>query len=578
VAFCVVAFSLNNVLAQDQNSFDRVVSLSSPWFVDFGDINGDAIMDMVGVYGNSSSDIKIFHGKSDGTFELKTTLPGGTTEYYAVFLQQLNSDNIPDIVAVSGISGIVYLSGPTGYTTASITISSPSFNTNATLFADFNEDNILDLFFGSHVLLNNGSGSFTDKGSLSGNGGATAIDFDNDDFQDIVLTHPGGGKIYFYKGNGDGTFDSPLEKTYTAHEVIAYDLNADGFKDIVAKGYDGEIAVLMNDDTFTFPTISTFNLNHNFYSTLRVLDLDLNGTMDLVTSNDNHIQYRPINSDGTFGNEKTFNVGMGSLRGLIYKDAIGESFSDLVVMSGSGSTKIYSDKLNTVLQFTTTQKVYDGSAITNFYSTTPTALTNVVFTGLTEAPKNVGTYEATVAVNDPAYEGSSIQGTVTINKKTLTVDVSDVTVMQTKQFPAFELQYSGFANTEEKSVLTQQPVATTTATPDNDPGEYTISISGGVDENYSFNYLTGVLTITELVLGVAEDIEVDVFPNPATDHISINHPQWRSARLYSTTGQNILTQDYSDKPISVSGCSPGVYVLQVSLNNGNIIQQKFFIK
>lgn len=320
--------------------------MSSPWFVDFADLNGDQIQDMVGVNGNSNANIQIYHGKADGTFELKTTLTG-SGEYYAVFLENLNADNVPDIVAVSNISGILFLSSPSGYAPATLPAPGGYFNPNGTLFADFDNDGDLDLFIRNQLLINsNGNGAFTAQSFLGGNGGSVATDFNNDGFMDIVITNPGIGDIYFYPGKGDGTFQPPLTKTVTAHDVTAYDLNADGFVEILAQGYQEEIIIFHNDDTFSFSQTSTFQLGHNYYSVVRFFDIDHDGKDDFVTSNDNNIQYRPILPDGSFGDETTFTIGMGALRGVLVTDAIGEPFPDLIAMNGFGTTRIFCDKLN----------------------------------------------------------------------------------------------------------------------------------------------------------------------------------------------------------------------------------------
>jgi hypothetical protein len=564
--------------AQDTDSFNRVVSMSSPWFIDFGHLNGDDIIDMVGVNGNSNADINIYYGNSDGTFELNATLPG-SGEYYAIFVRNLNTDNVADIVAVSNISGIMYLSSPSGYVTASLPVTG-IFNNLATLFADFNNDGVLDIFIKGQTLINNNDGTFTSASSIGGNGGAVATNFNNDDFQDIVMTNPGNGTVSFYKGKGDGTFETPLDKTLTVYRPIVHDLNADGLIDVIFMGYNGAIEVLYNDATYAFSQSLSFNLGHNFASALSVFDFDHDGTDDLVTSNDNDIQYRPILPDGTFGSETNFSVGMGSLRGLSYTDAIGEAFPDMVVMSGFGSTKIYSDKLNAVLQLTSTEKVYDAQTFASFYQVTPgNVATTVNYSGLANAPSDAGNYAATINVDDPNYESEPLEGTISITKKILTVDVADVSISQTEAIPSFTLLYTGFVGTDDESMLAQQPVAATSATPTSDLGEYEITISGGDDENYAFEYQTGVLTITELVLGTAEgDAAVmDVFPNPATDKISISHPQWTSVKMYDIIGRMVLARDYSNEPISLADCKPGAYILQVHLRDGKYVQRKVVV-
>jgi hypothetical protein len=574
--FLCLLFLATPVDAQDSDSFNRVLSINSPWFVDFGNINGDDIRDLVGVNGNSNSDINIYHGKNDGTFELKTTLPGNG-EYYRVFLTALNADQIADIIAVSDISGIMYLSSPAGYVEADLPASG-MFDVSATLFADFNNDGAQDVFIRGQTLINNEDGTFTSKSSIAGNGGAVVTNFNNDNFQDIVMTNPGGGIVSVYKGKGDGTFETPMTKTLTVYESIAHDLNADGFVDLIFKGYNGAIEVLYNDASFSFSETLSFNLGHNFATTINVFDIDHNGVRDLVTSNDNHIQYRPILSDGTFGSEMNFAVGMGSLRSLLYRDVIGEDFPDMVVMSGFGSTRIYSDKLNATLQFTATEKIYDGEPFAGFYRVSPhNVATAVSYAGLANAPRNAGSYGVTINVDDLNYESDPLEGTISVAKRALTVDVTDISVMQTQPIPPFTLLYTGFVGTENESLLAQKPVASSTSSSAL-VGDYQITISGGADENYAFEYETGVLTVTELIVGIVEEIAIEVYPNPATDEIVIKHPRWTVAEMYDVTGHKVVVAtNFSHEPISITGCAPGVYSLYIHLNDGRYLRKKVLI-
>jgi hypothetical protein len=55
--------------------------------------------------------------------------------------------------------------------------------------------------------------------------------------------------------------------------------------------------------------------------------------------------------------------------------------------------------------------------------------------------------------------------------------------------------YEGFVNNDTESSLTKKPVATTTATAASPEGTYAITVSGGSDTNYDFEYVAGMLTV-----------------------------------------------------------------------------------
>ena len=52
-------------------------------------------------------------------------------------------------------------------------------------------------------------------------------------------------------------------------------------------------------------------------------------------------------------------------------------------------------------------------------------------------------------------------------------------------------------NGEDESVIDSEPIASTTADQTTDAGTVPIDVSGGDDNNYSFTYVSGTLTITQ---------------------------------------------------------------------------------
>jgi gliding motility-associated-like protein len=82
-----------------------------------------------------------------------------------------------------------------------------------------------------------------------------------------------------------------------------------------------------------------------------------------------------------------------------------------------------------------------------------------------------------------------------INKAELSVSGSTAERRYLEQNPVLTITYSGFVNGEDKSVLDVLPTASTIANAESDAGIYTITVSGGSDNNYSFKYISGVLNI-----------------------------------------------------------------------------------
>lgn len=111
---------------------------------------------------------------------------------------------------------------------------------------------------------------------------------------------------------------------------------------------------------------------------------------------------------------------------------------------------------------------------------------------------NVGTYEIRAGeASCSNYSISYINGTLTITPCTLTASVGNYERIYNEENPVFEVKYDGFVGNEDESVLNSQAIANTTATKTSDVGTYKITVSGGSAANYTFSYVSGILTINK---------------------------------------------------------------------------------
>ncbi len=139
-----------------------------------------------------------------------------------------------------------------------------------------------------------------------------------------------------------------------------------------------------------------------------------------------------------------------------------------------------------------------GDPLPDFgYTTTGVALKGkpTISCAATSSSK-AGTYTITVSKGSVSNEEVTfVNGTLTIRKATLIASVGSYTKKQGDAMPSFSISYSGFKNGETKSVLTQEPTASCSATASSAPGSYPITLSGGQATNYEFNYQNGTLTV-----------------------------------------------------------------------------------
>ena len=95
------------------------------------------------------------------------------------------------------------------------------------------------------------------------------------------------------------------------------------------------------------------------------------------------------------------------------------------------------------------------------------------------------------------YNDTYVKGKLIIIEAPLTITAKNYTIKQGETLPTFEADYSGFKNSETSSVLTTQPIITTTATSASEPGTYDIVVSGAAATNYDITYVKGTLTIIQ---------------------------------------------------------------------------------
>ena len=110
--------------------------------------------------------------------------------------------------------------------------------------------------------------------------------------------------------------------------------------------------------------------------------------------------------------------------------------------------------------------------------------------------------ETTLTVSQAATEHFTelveTQIQLIVEKAPLLISVADTSRLYGTANPDFRIIYEGFVNGEDASVLTTQPVVTTEATTESEPGRYEIVPSGAAAENYEIEYRAGHLTIDPL--------------------------------------------------------------------------------
>ena len=83
------------------------------------------------------------------------------------------------------------------------------------------------------------------------------------------------------------------------------------------------------------------------------------------------------------------------------------------------------------------------------------------------------------------------------------------------------------------------------------------------------------LTITDVSVDEHNQIEVKIYPNPATNFVQVTSDQIQRVEVYNMMGQLVFEQFYNDSYVTIptSGMAPGTYAVKVTATSGTVTKQ-----
>jgi fibronectin type 3 domain-containing protein len=236
---------------------------TGPISVITGDFNRDGKLDLA-VANRITNTVSILLGNGDGTFQPHVDYVASTQDVAGLAVGDFNGDGKLDLAVTNPSTGQVSIllgnGDGTFQTPVAYSTGAAGDHPTAVTVADFNGDGILDLAvtkFNTNnvaIFVGNGDGTFkpevsygTTAGVLHGPGGITIGDFNGDGLVDLAITNQDDSTVSILLGNGNGTFQSPLEFATANHTagVAAGDFNGDGRLDVAVANVGSNTVSIM---------------------------------------------------------------------------------------------------------------------------------------------------------------------------------------------------------------------------------------------------------------------------------------------------------------------------------------------
>jgi hypothetical protein len=321
------------------------------------DFNGDGNADIAAtVRGASSCGIAVSLGRGDGTFQVLPTIthPPGTCGPFEA--ADLNHDSRPDLLVGLATGAVAMLGNGDGTFTTGPT--SPAFE-NEFRTGDINGDGHLDvasiatdpMTFNKYLVLQagNGDGSFQPPVEIPWDTewnlfGLFVADLTGDTHLDLAVVTLAPNPIFLFEGNGDGTFQPPidLEAGIGANDrpstAAVGDVNADGRLDLlVGNGVSGSVSVLLSDGAGSLlPPVSYYTTY--IPKTIAVADVNRDDVPDVLVINSNTVSMLLGQGDGTVLLQATGFSTLQNSNVLIVADFTSDGAADVILGDAQNSS------------------------------------------------------------------------------------------------------------------------------------------------------------------------------------------------------------------------------------------------
>ena len=206
----------------------------------------------------------------------------------------------------------------------------------------------------------------------------------------------------------------------------------------------------------------------------------------------------------------------------------------LLTVTAENKTVTYGDAVPTYTATYSGFKNTDGASV----------VSGLVYTCEYAPTSNVGEYtivpSGATATN---YSFAYVNGKVTVNKAALMITADDKNVIYGDAVPEYTATYSGWKNSDDKSVVSGL-VYTCAYAPTSNVGEYVITPSGATATNYEISYTNGKVTVAKADLMITAD-DKNVIYGDAVPTYTATYSGWKNEDNESVVSNLAYTCEYA---------------------------------
>ncbi|MEO8841245.1 MAG: VCBS repeat-containing protein [Kofleriaceae bacterium] len=308
---------------------DSCGGLSRPWLatgqgpngIVSGDFDRDGVIDLA----VNSGTLGVLRGLGGGRFARKVDYPSSYSSGLAV--ADFDHDGKLDLVT----SAAILRGNDDGSFQSGVAL--PLHYAAVVATGDFDGDGNADVVGAGDTLSlarGHGDGTFLPIVTYPADATAVAIvavDLNRDGKLDVVVG--AAGYVDVFLGHGDGTFDGKLSYPLSTTGYIAIgDVSGDGIADLVVPGPMTMVMPGMGNGSFgTAHVLATQHLNGSQHVAL--IDVDQDGTLDIVVGDNATSEIIPSHGDGTYGVQSVLYDEPAMPRAWVATDLDGDGQPDL---------------------------------------------------------------------------------------------------------------------------------------------------------------------------------------------------------------------------------------------------------